>query len=191
MKKHIMRLALLSLVALTSCSTLMQTASLLTCNYNLQGLASPKLAGISLTNTSDLMNLDAVSALKVTTALLAGSLPLSATVNVGITNPNSTAAQLAGLDWELFFEGVNVLSGATSQQVNVAANGGRSVIPFAVQMDLAQLFQKESKDRMLKFANGLMHLGEGGSQVSLKIRPAVSFGGQVYKTGFITVNKSL
>ncbi len=175
----------------SSCSTLTQVASLLTCNYNLQTVTNFKFAGINLTNTQDITNLDPVAALKVTTTLLSGTLPLSATVNVGVTNPNVTAAQLAGLDWALFFEGVNILSGETQQQVYVAPNGGSSVVPFAVQIDLMELFKKESKERMLKFANGLLHLGESNSQVTMKIRPAISFGGQIYKTGYITLNKNI
>ncbi len=189
--KTFFRSALLSLALLTSCSTLTQMASLMTCDYTLAGLSDPKIAGISLTNTGDIANLDAMSLLRLTTSLLSGSVPLSTTVNLGVSNPNQTAAQVAGLDWMLYFNNSNVLSGATQQQVYVAPNGGRSVIPFAVQMDLGQLFGKNSKDDLISFANGLLHMGESGSTVSLRIRPAVSFGGQTFKTNYITVSKSL
>ncbi len=176
-------------VLMISCSTLTNMASLLTCNYNVQGIGDPRLAGISLTSTSDLTKLDATTALKVTTALLAKTLPLSMTVNLGVTNPNSTAAEIEGLDWALFFQEKNMLTGSTAQRVHVDANGGKTTVPFVVQLDLASLFEKESRDQMMQFANGLLHVGEQNSGVSLKIRPKVAFGGQVYTPNYITVLK--
>ncbi len=191
MKKLFLRTAILTVILTTSCTTMTQMASLLTCNYNIQGIANPRLAGVGVSSTGDLTKLDMMTAARVATSLLSGSLPLSATVNVGVTNPNGTAAQVAGLDWALFLENTSMVSGSTQQQVYVAPNGGRSVVPLTVEVDLAQLFRKESKEDMLKFANGLMHIGESSSKVSLKIRPSVSFGGQVFKTGFITVSKAI
>lgn len=190
MKNKMIAVSLCLLVGLVSCTTLTQMASLLTCQYSLQNVAQPKLAGISLTNVNDVTKMDAVSVAKVATTLLTGSLPLSATVNLGITNPNQTQAALAGMDWTLFFEGVSMLTGSTTQPISVAANGGKSTVPLNIQIDLATLFKKDNRDQMLKFADGLLHLGEQNSTVTLKINPAVSFGGQTYKTGFIPISKS-
>ncbi len=190
-RKIFVRISLVAAMMAASCSTLTNMASFVTCNYNLQNVVNPSIAGVNLTG-KDALKLDAVTALKITTGLLAGSLPLAATVNVGVTNPNAAAAQLAGLDWSLFFQNVNMLSGTTQQQIYVAPNGGQSTVPFSVQVDLASLFNKDSRDNMLQFANGLMHLGESTSKVSLKIRPAFSIGGQVIRpSGYITVNKTI
>ncbi len=178
------------LAALASCTALTQMASMLTCQYSLQNVVQPRLAGISLSSVSDVTKMDALSIAKVTTSLLTGSLPLSATVNVGVTNPNQTQAALAGLDWMLMFNGASMLTGSTTQQIAVAPGGGKATVPLTVQVDLAQLFKKENRDQMLSFADGLLHLGEQNSKVTLKINPAVSFGGQVYKTGFIPISKS-
>ena len=174
-----------------ACGTLSQMAALLTCNYSVRNVDSPKLAGINIANMNDITNLDAVTALRVSATILSGALPLSATINVGVSNPNSVAAQIAGLEWILSFEGVDLLSGTTLQQVSVAPNGGSSVIPFTVQTDLVSLFNKDSRDRMLKFTQGLLHIGDKNGQVTLKIRPSISFGGQVFRMGYITVSKEI
>ncbi len=189
MKRIVLILALTAVFA--SCSTLMGVASLMTCNYDLRSVSDPRLAEISLTSTRDLTSsLDAMSLLRVTTALLSGSVPFSATVNVGATNPNATAAQLSGLDWAIYSGATQMLTGQTAQQIYIGANGGTALIPLTLQIDLGKLFDKNGKDDMLKFANGLLHLGESGSDVSLRIRPSVSFGGQTFQTGFITVARS-
>ena len=192
MNKHLKLLCLLGCIALFgACGILSQMGSLLTCNYRIDQVNNPMLAGMGVSNLNDLTKLDAATALRVTTTLLSGSLPLSATVNIGVTNPNATAAQIAGLDWILLFEDAQVLTGATQQPVYVAPNGGNSSIPLTIQADLAALFKNDSMDKMLQFANGLLHVGGQGAKVSLKIQPVISLGGQPYKMGYITVSKEL
>ena len=165
--------------------------SLMTCNYRIDNVSAPMLAGINVSNRNDLTHLDASTALKVTSTLFSGSLPLSATVNIGVSNPNATAAQIAGLEWILFFEDVQMVTGALQQQVYVAPNGGTSSIPLTIQADLVSLFKKESLEKMLQFANGLLHLGEKGVKVTLKIRPSIAVGGQVLQMGYITLNREI
>ena len=182
---------LISSALLCSCGILSQMGALLSCNYRIDNVNNPMLAGVGVSNLSDLTKLDAVTALRVTSTLLSGSLPLSATVNIGVTNPNTTAAQIAGVDWILLYEETQVLTGVTQQQVYVAPNGGNSSIPLTIQADLATLFKNDSMEKMLQFANGLLHVGGQGGKVTLKIQPAISFGGQVFRMGYVTVTKEL
>ncbi len=196
MKTRTLKLSLTAAAALffVSCATLKGIGSFLTCNYNLQQVTDPRLAGISLTSTADLTNLDLSSAAKVAATLLTGSLPLSVTVNVGVNNPNGTAAQIEGLEWALWFNGTSMIGGETQQRIYVEPNGGTAIVPLTVQIDLAQLFNKEARDDMMSFANGLLHLGQANQQdskVALKIRPRVSFAGQVFTPGWIGVSAKL
>ena len=165
--------------------------SLLTCNYRIDNVNNPTLAGVGVSSLNDLTKLDATTLLRVTSTLFSGSLPMSATVHIGVSNPNSAAAQIAGLDWILFFENVQVLTGSLQQQVYVAPNGGTSSIPLTIQADLAALFKNESLDKMLQFANGLLHVGEKGAKVTLKIQPTISIGAQPFKMGYIVLSKDL
>jgi len=178
---------LLCAIWINSCGVL----SLLTCNYRIDKVDNPMLAGIGVSSLNDLTKLDASTALRVTTTLLSGSLPMSATVHIGVTNPNATAAQIAGLDWILFFEDVQVLTGALQQQVYVAPNGGNSTVPLTIQADLAALFKNESMDKMLQFANGLLRVGEKSAKVTLKIQPTVLVGTQPFKMGYVVLGKGV
>ena len=178
---------LLCAICINSCGVL----SLLTCNYRIDNVNNPMLAGIGVSSISDLTKLDASTALRVTSTLLSGSLPMSATVHIGVTNPNATAAQIAGLDWILLFEEVQVLTGVLQQPVYVSPNGGNSSIPLSIQADLAALFKNESIDKMLQFANGLLHVGENNAKVTLKIQPTVLIGTQSFRMGYVTLGKGL
>ena len=184
-------LLLFSVLIMTSCATLTGMLSMVNCNYDIRNVTNPELLGISLTNVSDVTKLDAVSMLRLTTSILAGSLPLSATVNVGINNPNASAAQIGGLDWELYFNNAGVLSGSTAQNIYVAPNGGVSTIPLNLQVDIMNFVKRESREEVFDFVNGLLHLGENASSVALRIRPTLTIGGQNIRTGFITVTKNI
>jgi len=174
-----------------SCDVLSNVASFVNCKYAFSGFTNPSVAGISLNNVSNVNNLSAASLLKLTAGIVSGSLPLSATMNINVENPNATMAQIAGLEWAIDMDKANILSGMVNQTVTVPANGGQTSIPFVVQTDLLQLFAGESKDNILGFVNGLLNVGESSSNISLRIRPTVMVAGQKISTGFITLSKSL
>ena len=175
-------------LSFSSCDTITQLASFVNCKYELNGLSNPAVAGITLNNIQNVSSLNAASLLKLTAGVMSGSLPLSATVNIKATNPNSTAAQIAGLDWALDMNSASVLTGTVNSQVNVPGNGGQTNIPFVVQMDLMQMFKGESKDNIFQFVNNLLNLGKSSSNLSLRIKPTVMVAGQKLSTGFVTLN---
>jgi LEA14-like dessication related protein len=174
-----------------SCDVLSGIASFVNCKYEFAGFANPSVAGINLSNVSDVNSLNAASLLKLTAGIFSGNLPLSFTVNIKATNPNSTVAQIAGLDWGIDLNSTNILSGTLNHSVSIPGNGGNTVIPLTIQTDLLQLFKGESKDHILGFVNHLLNAGEGSSNVAIRIRPAVMVGGQKISTGFITLSKNL
>jgi LEA14-like dessication related protein len=174
-------------LSFSSCDTITQLASFVNCKYEFTGLSNPAVAGISLNNIQNVNSLNAASLLKLAAGVMSGSLPLTTTVNVKATNPNSTAAQIAGLDWALDMNSSSILTGTVNNQVNVPANGGQTNIPFIVQMDLMQMFKGESKDNILQFVNNLLNLGKSSSNLSLRIKPTVMIAGQKLSTGFVTL----
>ena len=175
----------------SSCDTLMQMASFVNCKYELGNLSNPGIAGIKLDNVTGVENLNAASILKLTAAILAGSLPMSVDVNIKATNPNSTQAKMAGLEWALDLDNSNLLTGMVDRPISVPANGGQATIPFNIQMDVMKLLQGQSKDNIFNFVNNLLNVGESSSRVSLRIKPSIMVGNQAIQTGFITVHKTV
>ena len=180
-----------SALMLTSCSILTGVMSFMACNYDIRNVANFQVSGISLANTNDINAINPASMLKLTSNILTGSLPMTATVNVGVQNPNNSAAQIGGLDWAICFNNTDIITGTTSQNIHVAPNGGSSVIPLTLQVDIMNFFKKESRDDIFKFVNGMLNLGNSDSSVSLKIRPTLTIGGQNVRTGYITLQKNI
>jgi LEA14-like dessication related protein len=174
-----------------SCDVLSGALSFVNCKYEFAGFSNPSVAGINISNVTNINNLNAASLLKLTAGILSGSLPLSFTVNINATNPNSTVAQIAGLDWGIDLNSTNVLSGTLDHSVSIPGNGGQTIIPLTIQTDLLQLFKGESKENIMSFINHLLNTGEGSSNVAIRIRPSVMVGGQKISTSFITLSKKL
>ena len=179
-------------VSFFSCTTLSQLVAFKDCQYELVNLSNTSVAGVSLAGLQNINNLNAASLLKVTTAILSGSLPLNATVNVKAVNPNSTTAQIAKLEWAIDLNSTNLLTGNVNQKVSVPANGGHTVIPFNFQINVMKLFKKgEKHDDIYSFVNNVLRTGEGSSTVYIRIKPTVSVGGKNISTGFITLKKKI
>jgi LEA14-like dessication related protein len=174
-----------------SCDVLSGALSFVNCKYEFAGLSNPSVAGINISDMSNINNLNATSLLKLTAGIISGSLPLSFTVNINATNPNTTAAHIAGLDWGIDLNSSNILSGTLNHSVSIPGNGGQTVIPLSIQTDLLQLFKGESKENIMSFINHLLNTGEGSSDVAIRIRPSIMVGGQKLSTGFITLSKKL
>jgi LEA14-like dessication related protein len=174
-----------------SCDVLSGLASFVNCKYEFAGFSNPSVAGINLGNMTNINDIGAASLLKLTAGIISGSLPLSFTVNINATNPNSTAAQIAGLDWGIDLNSTNILSGTLNHSVAIPGSGGQTIIPLTIQTDLLQLFKGESKEHIMSFINHLLNAGEGSSNVAIRIRPSVMVGGQKISTGFITLSKNL
>lgn len=174
-----------------SCDTVSNVASFVNCKYAIAGFSNPSVAGISLANLNDVNNLNAANLLKLTSGIMSGSLPLNATINVNATNPNSTAAKIAGFDWAIDMESSNILSGTINQTVTVPANGGETIIPLTIQTDILKLVQGESKNDIMNFVNSMLNIGDSSSKISLRIRPSIMVGNQKIQTGFITLSKKV
>ena len=180
-----------SLTIAMSCDVLSSALSLVNCKYEIAGLSTPSIAGISLNNVQNINNLNPVSLLKVSSAIMAGNLPLSVTVNVNATNPNNTIAQIEGLEWAVDLENKTMFTGMVANRVTVPANGGQTIIPLSIQVDLMDILKGESKDNILSFVQGVLNVGESSSKVSFRVKPSIMIGGQKLSTGFITLSKNV
>jgi LEA14-like dessication related protein len=117
---------------------------------------------------------------------------MSLTVNVNATNPNSTNAEIEGLEWALDLENKTLFTGNVANRVSIPANGGKTLIPLSFQFDIMDVLKGESKDNILSFVQGVLDVGNASSKVSFKIKPSVMVGGQkISAPGFITLSKTV
>ncbi|MDR3226404.1 MAG: LEA type 2 family protein [Prevotellaceae bacterium] len=191
MKKVKTFLGLALCITLMSCAVMQSALQIANCKYDVDGVVRPTVAGISLNNITNLNQINALDLIKITAAFASKNLPLSATINVKATNPGSVAATVQRLDWAIDLEQKEVLSGAINQAISVPANGGSTLIPVTVGIDLFQLFSGETKDNLLNLAMSIANIGENSSKVSIRVRPTVVIAGQQVTAGFITLSKTV
>jgi LEA14-like dessication related protein len=179
------------LAALMSCSTLQSALQIVNCKYNIEGVANPTVAGVSLNSISNINQIKTMDLVKITAAFASKNLPLNVTINIKATNPGNIAANVQRLDWAIDLEQKEILNGAINQAISIPANGGSVIIPVSAGMDLFQLFSGKTKDDLLNFAMSIANIGESSSKISIRIKPTVVIGGQAISTGFITLGKTI
>ncbi|MDR2126009.1 MAG: LEA type 2 family protein [Prevotellaceae bacterium] len=191
MKKIKLFLGFILLAALVSCSALQSALQIVNCKYDIEGVANPAIAGVSLNNIKNLNQIKAMDLVKLTAAFATKNFPLSLTINIKATNPGNIAATVQRIDWAIDLEQKEILNGAINQSISVPANGGSTIIPVSVGTDMLQLFSGETKDNLLNLALNIANVGESSSKISIRIKPTVVIGGQPITTGFITLNKTI
>jgi LEA14-like dessication related protein len=190
MKKLKLLFGFILFAALISCGTLQSALQIANCKYSLDGVAQPTVAGINLNNITNLNQINAMDLIKITAAFASKNLPLNLTVNIKATNPGNGTATVQQLEWAIDLEQTEMLKGTINQTINVPANGGSTVIPVSVGVDLFQLFKSETKDNLLNLAMSIANIGESSSKVSFRIKPTVVVAGQPISMGFITISKT-
>jgi hypothetical protein len=130
----------LVLVALSGCTQLREFQALRNVDFALDGVQQANLAGVDLSGIQRSSDVRPTDLLRIGQAASVGSLPLSFDLMVGADNPNSnTTARLLELDWTLFLQDRETVSGVFNRQVVLPA-GQRSVVPISIQLDLVDFF---------------------------------------------------
>jgi len=142
------------------------------CKYQYDSISRLNLAGIDLSKGVN------PTAVPKVLALLGGknsSVPLSLTLNLGVTNPNNNPAALSGLDYILKIDNVEFTRGALNQSLNIGANS-KGLLPLAISFDLATLLSGDSKNAVENIVKNFIGIGNEKSKVTLQIRPSMRVG---------------
>lgn len=110
----------------------------------------------------------------VLAALRAREVPLSFTLHIDASNPesNQVAARLVRLDWTLWLEDRETVQGRLDREFVMPP--GRTVdVPIAVELDLARFFSDNARD-LVDIATAVAGRGGGARNVKLTARPTIS-----------------
>lgn len=181
-------LALAISLVFVSCSTIKQIANTLDnmkrLEFKLGNVNNFRLAGINLTNKSKISDLSVTDALKLTAAFTSRRLPAEFVLNVDARNPNSsnansvstnTNASLTNFEWRLIIDDVPTIAGNISSPVSVPGQGGSTVIPLSINIDLFEFFGNQGYDRIINLATAIGGSGNS-SRLKLDARPTVKIG---------------
>jgi hypothetical protein len=119
-----------------------------------------------------------VQGASIAAAYLSKSMPLTFNLNVEGKNPTSGNAALNGFDWILLIEGQEMLRGNQPNRMTIAPNGGVSLIPMSLQLDLYKALNGKSKDAIIKFGTALAGSNNEPAKVKLKLKPYFIVSGQ-------------
>ena len=164
-------LALSASVVLTGCATLRQVVALRHVDFSLEGTSGGTLAGIPIQSTRSLGDLRALDVVRIGAAVSKGELPLEGVSLVSAFNPVDNAqARLVGMDWTLFLDDRETVSGALDQEY-VLPPGEPVTIPVRVRLDLLDFFDEQFEE-VVALALAVAGAGEA-RRVRLEATPSI------------------
>ena len=184
---------LLLMCTIPGCQTLKEFTALRDVKFSLGALTDINLAGVALDDIRDYTDIKALDILKLTAAFTKKDLPLQFNLNVKAENPadNQVAARLVKLDWTLFLEERETVSGVIDQ-VRTLNPGEPATIPVNISLDLIDFFNANARD-LIELAMSLR--GQGGAPKSVKLvaRPSVDtvLGPIKYPEAITVVNETV
>lgn len=167
MSSRATRLTLALLPFLSGCATLQQLAALRQVDFSLERITGATLAGVELSRIRGYEELGIGDAARIAAALSARSLPLAFTLHVAADNPETNGqARLEALDWTLFLQDRETVSGGLGAPVVIPA-GARTDVPLGIRLDLLEFFEGSSRD-LVDLALSLV--GQEAPPTSVRLR---------------------
>ncbi len=164
-----------ALVAVTigGCQTLREVSNLRKVDFRLDRVAQPALAGIDLRRVRSYSDLSPGDVLRLTRAVAQRDMPFTFNLVLDAENPqnNSTNARLVKMDWRLFLDDRETISGTFDDEILLPPGQPRDVT-IPVQLDLINFFDRGARD-VLELA--LAVAGQNGSpkRIRLEAQPTI------------------
>ena len=156
------------------CTTLQQIAALRQVDFQLDRLSNGLVAGVSLDRLRNGGSLGPTDLARLTAASVRGEIPLTFTLHVGAENPadNPAAAQLVSLDWTLFLDGTETVSGIYNDD-RLIQPGGRTDLPIGIEVDLARFFGRNVTD-IARLVGNVAGVQSQRQTIRLDARPSIN-----------------
>ena len=176
------------LLLVPGCTTLQRLAALQKVQFDLAGVSNGLVAGVDIDNARTYGDLGYRDIARLGTAIAGGELPLSFTLDVAANNPaDNPAAQLLQLDWTLFVDGTETVSGIFNDD-RVIQPGQTATLPLAIELDLMRFFGNNLRD-LADLALNLAGAGGSPARLQLQAVPTVQTAlGPIRYPGTITID---
>jgi hypothetical protein len=158
---------------IAGCATLQEVAALRAVQFDLDRVSAAQLAGVDLQRVQRFEDLTATDVARIGTALARGEMPFQFNLHVAAHNPqdNRVQARLVHMDWTLFLQNREAVSGTFDQ--NVLLPLGQTVdIPLSMRVDLFQFVGRNARDAV-ELALNLIGAGGEPKQLSLQAQPTI------------------
>lgn len=168
----VVALLLVVLLPLGSCTALQEIANLRNVDFAIENVTNTNLAGVNVQDVRSYNDLNGGQVARLVAALATGEMPLSFTVNVGASNPqsNTVNARLVQLDWTLLLDNTETISGIFNDD-RVIPPGANVLLPISMELDLVRFFGRNAQD-LVELAAAVA--GQGTKEIALRARPTVT-----------------
>ncbi|MFD1141666.1 hypothetical protein ACFQ4C_11130 [Larkinella insperata] len=198
MKKFAFFLAISALALVFSqCAVnrqLSQAKALGDCKFNIVSADSVYLSGIDIRKLKNIDDLNPLRYPQIAAGLLSKSIPLSARINIDITNPTNKLAAINQLEYKIQLAEQELFNGFINQRIEVAPGGGSTRVPVKLNANAYQLL---TDDRTRSAFTDLMRNMSGTnntkpSVLTIKIKPTLALGNKkIDYPGYITINQEV
>ncbi|MDP4289544.1 MAG: hypothetical protein Q8908_00530 [Bacteroidota bacterium] len=191
--KHTLAI-LLVLFTFSSCSVvqqIQQVKNLGSCEFKLHDVQDVRLAGVSIQNKNGSTELSITDGARLAAALASNTLPLTFDLNLDVHNPNGQAAGLNRLDWILFIDDIEMVSGVNEAPVMIPSNGN-AIIPLKMNIDLRKALAGKGGQSLMNFGFNLAGANGQPTRIKLKAKPTILIGNfPVAYPGYITISSAV
>jgi LEA14-like dessication related protein len=186
------------MMIISSCSMLNTLTNLQKLKFKLNSVSDFKVSGIPLSGKSSITDFNFADALKVKNLLTGTSFPVQFILNVEAYNPNDgtsspmkAEATISSMQWRLFLDDVQTISGNVSTPLTVPANGQSIIIPLTMDLDLYKFFSKRGLNQLLELAFAIGGVQSNLSHIKLEVQPTVktNFGPITYPNWITVIDK--
>ncbi|MBT5875707.1 MAG: hypothetical protein HOH43_19945 [Candidatus Latescibacteria bacterium] len=159
--------------SMAGCAAIQQFTALGKVDFSLDGVSGLRMAGVNMANVNSYKDFGLLDVTRIARAFSQKSLPVEFLVHVRAENPasNNVSARLVGLEWTLFLEDKQTVSGRLDPNL-LLEPGKPQDIPVTMAFDLIEFFDGNVKD-LTQLA--LSFAGKGGEpkKISLKATPTI------------------
>lgn len=177
MKKLVILITTVALAAsISGCDVIKQAQgayNLTSCEYDFNSLSNFTVGGVEISGGS--LNLMELAKLTSLLTLDAKSIPLDMTVNLDVTNPNTSPAAMNRLQYILNIDDVELTHGTLDQTIYIAA-GDKSVLPLQIGVDLKSLLSGDTGNAVVKAIKNIAGIGDSKTKVTVQLKPTFTVG---------------
>jgi len=172
-RRHPWRAAAGLAVVLAGCATVRGLLALKQVDFEVDRVASLRLAGVSLDRIHGPSDVNVLDAARIAAAVAQHRVPLVFDLHILGRNPadNHTTARLVRMAWTLALNGHETVSG-TIDTAYTFAPGVPTDIRVPISLDLWTFFQSSASDA-LNLALGLAGIGSHPTEVSVRAVPTI------------------
>jgi hypothetical protein len=171
---------LLLVIFVSGCSIFRTIENVSRLKYKIQNASDYKVAGISVGDKKSIKDFKALEALKITSSVVKGTLPVTFTVYIEAKNPNDgtggyprTDLSIESFPWRLFINDNETVTGNIGEPVFVPGKGESTIIPINIEFDIVKNVKEKNIDDIIALALQLGGIQKSTSSLKILVKPVI------------------